>query len=37
MGPDVRTIGDVMDIVRRRKRAILLPAVAVFTLAANGR
>jgi polysaccharide chain length determinant protein (PEP-CTERM system associated) len=32
--PDVRTIGDVMGIVRRRKRAILLPAVAIFALAA---
>jgi len=32
--PDVRTIGDVMGIVRRRKRAILLTGVAIFTLAA---
>jgi succinoglycan biosynthesis transport protein ExoP len=32
--PDVRTIGDVMEIVRRRKHAILLTAVAIFTLAA---
>jgi polysaccharide chain length determinant protein (PEP-CTERM system associated) len=32
--PDVRTIGDVMEIVRRRKPAILFPAVAIFTLAA---
>ena len=32
--PDVRTIGNVMEIVRRRKRAILLPAVAIFALSA---
>jgi uncharacterized protein involved in exopolysaccharide biosynthesis len=32
--PDVRTIGNVMEILRRRKYAVLLPAVAIFALAA---
>jgi succinoglycan biosynthesis transport protein ExoP len=34
MEPDVKTIGDVMEIVRRRKGAILLPAFGIFLLAA---
>ncbi len=34
MEPDVKTIVDVIEIVRRRRRAILLPAVAIFAIAA---
>lgn len=32
--PDVKTVADVFEIVRRRKRSILLPAVAIFLIAA---
>ncbi|MGE5248409.1 MAG: GumC family protein, partial [Verrucomicrobiota bacterium] len=35
MEPEVRTIADVVGIVRRRKRAILAPAVCVFLIAAT--
>jgi len=34
MEPEVRTITDVFGIVRRRNRAILLPAIAIFLLSA---
>src|SRR3990172_11602262 len=32
--PDVKTISEVFEIVRRRKRSILLPAFSVFLIAA---